>query len=67
MSSDDQDPLVTRDHVVETLRHAGLDARTINETLSDAVLPARLSKVLQYLTRHGITRESLIERMGGSP
>jgi len=67
MSSDDQNPLISHDVAVETLRHAGVDAETISEAVRDFAFPAPLSKVLQHLAHHGITRQSLIERMGGSP
>jgi hypothetical protein len=44
-----------------------VDAETISEALRDFAFPAPLSKVLQHLAHHGITRQSLIERMGDSP
>jgi hypothetical protein len=67
MSSDDRDPVITRDHVIETLRHAGVDTDTIDAVLRDLALPARISKVLQHTAHFGITRDTLIDRMGGSP
>lgn len=67
MCSDDRDPIVTRDHVVDTLRHAGVDTETIDVVLRDLALPAPISKVLQHASHFGLTRETLIDRMGGSP
>jgi hypothetical protein len=67
MSSDDQNPLISHDLAVETLRHAGVDAETISEALRDFAFPAPLSRVLRHLAHHGITRQSLIERMGDGP
>ena len=57
----DQNPLISHDVAVETLRHIGVDAETISEALRDFAFPAPLSKVLQHLAHHGMARQSLIE------
>jgi hypothetical protein len=57
---------VTRQHVVEVLRAAGLPevaeeaSRSLPEELD-------LERAASFLERYGITKDALISRMGGSP
>ena len=57
---------VTRQHVVDVLRTAGLpqEADEANRSLPEEV---DLELAAQFLQRYGITKDELISRMGGSP
>jgi hypothetical protein len=57
---------VTRQHVVEVLRTAGL-LEAADE--ADRSLPEQvdLERAAAFLGRYGITKDVLISRMGGSP
>jgi len=57
---------VTRQHVVDVLRTAGLREVADEATRS---LPDQLDleRAAQFLQRYGITKDVLISRMGGSP
>jgi hypothetical protein len=57
---------VTRQHVVDVLRTAGLRevADEANRSLPDQL---DLERAAQFLQRYGITKDVLISRMGGSP
>jgi hypothetical protein len=57
---------VTRQHVVDVLRTAGL---TEAADEADQSLPEQmdLERAEEFLLRYGITRDALISRMGGSP
>jgi hypothetical protein len=57
---------VTRQHVVDVLRTAGL---TEAADEADRSLPEQLDleRAEEFLLRYGITRDALISRMGGSP
>jgi hypothetical protein len=57
---------VTKRHIVEILRTAGLPqvAEEANRSLPDEV---DLERAEQFVGRHGITKDELISRMGGSP
>jgi hypothetical protein len=63
----DRDPVVDRAHVAEVLRHVGLDTEQIATVLDDVEFPSRLSHILPQVAKYGISRERLIDRMGGSP
>ena len=58
--------LVTKQHVIEVLRTAGLPqvAEEANRTLPDEV---DMEVAAEFVGRYGITRDMLISRMGGSP
>lgn len=57
---------LSKEEVVAMLRRAGLPevAEDANRSLPD---PVDLEVVAQFGGRHGITRDWLISRMGGSP
>ena len=57
---------VTKQHVVEVLRTAGLRqvADEANRSLPDEM---PLERAEQFVGRYGITKDQLISRMGGSP
>jgi len=57
---------VTRQHVVEVLRTAGLPevADEANRSLPEEL---DLELAAEFLARYGITKDALISRMGGSP
>jgi hypothetical protein len=57
---------VTREHVVDVLRTAGLqqEADEANQSLPEEL---DLERAAQFLQRYGITKDALISRMGGSP
>jgi hypothetical protein len=56
----------SRKHVVTLLRRLGLKevAEEARQTLPDPVDEPELQR---FATVHGLSRESLMERMGGSP
>jgi hypothetical protein len=58
--------LITKHEVVRVLRNAGLHdaADEAEKSLPDTL---DLEDALQFGLRHGITRDELISRMGGSP
>ena len=58
--------LITKEHVVEVLRKAGLPevAEEAERSLPD---PVELDRAAEFGQRYGITRDDLISRMGGSP
>lgn len=58
--------LVTRRHVVDILRVAGLPdlAEEAHQELSD---PVEYTHAESFLARYGITKDELISRAGGSP
>ena len=57
---------VTREHVVEVLRTAGMPevAEEANRSLPEEL---DLERAAEFLARYGITKDALISRMGGSP
>jgi hypothetical protein len=57
---------VTKQHVVEVLRTAGM-LEAADE--ADRSLPEELDleRAAEFLGRYGITKDALISRMGGSP
>ena len=57
---------VSREHVVEVLRTAGMYdvADEANRSLPDEL---DLDRAAEFLARYGITKDALISRMGGSP
>ncbi len=57
---------VTRQHVVDILRIAGLPelAEEVRRTLPD---PVEYNHAARFLARYGITKDELISRRGGSP
>jgi hypothetical protein len=56
---------VTREHVVGILRAAGLSEAAVD---AERELPDEVEyqQAEEYLGRHGITKDELISRMGGS-
>jgi hypothetical protein len=63
----DRDPLIERANIERMLRRAGADEQKIAAALRGVEFPAQLSRLDRHLSRLGITREHLIDRMGGSP
>jgi hypothetical protein len=57
---------VTRQHVVDILRIAGLPelAREAHRVLPD---PVEDNHAARFLAQYGITKDELISRVGGSP
>jgi hypothetical protein len=57
---------VTRRHVVDILRVAGLPdlAEEAHQVLSD---PVEYNHAERFLAQYGITKDELISRVGGSP
>ena len=57
---------VTRQHVVDILRTAGLRelAEKAHRVLPD---PIEYNHAARFLAEYGITKDELISRMGGSP
>jgi ABC-type taurine transport system substrate-binding protein len=62
-----RDPVVERADVVKILQRAGLDEQDIATALRGVQFPERASQIATQLMHLGITRERLIDRMGGSP
>jgi hypothetical protein len=58
--------LVSRQHVVDVLRTAGMmeEADMAARDLPD---PVDLDRAARFLAPYGITKDALISRMGGSP
>ena len=61
------DPVVERVHVERILHRAGVDEQMIKKTLSGVTFPARISQIAPLLMHLGITRDRLVDGMGGSP
>jgi hypothetical protein len=57
---------ITRQHVVDLLRGAGLPeaAEEAGRALPD---PVEYIDAEEFLAQHGITRDELVSRVGGSP
>ena len=66
-SEGDRDPMVSRAHVEGVLQRAGWTPEDIATELDGLDLPGRLSHITERLGHHGITRDRLMDRMGGSP
>jgi hypothetical protein len=62
-----RDPVVERAEVVKILRRVGMDEQNITTALSGMEFPDRASHIAPQLVHLGITRDRLIDRMGGSP
>lgn len=57
---------VSRQSVVDTLRRLGY-AQQADEALQELPDPVDYEQVKQFGEQHGISRDELIDRMGGSP
>jgi hypothetical protein len=59
----------TRSHeeVARVLRHAGYPDEFIREVLSQLPDPIDVERDQQILGRYGLSRERLMERLGGGP
>jgi hypothetical protein len=57
---------VTRQRVADTLRKMGMP-EAADEALRVLPDPVDLSQVEEFCERHGLSRDELISRMGGSP
>jgi hypothetical protein len=62
-----QDLTVSREHVMAVLERAGLPWGEAREATADLDFPASLSVVTAHLARYGITHNSPVDRLGGSP
>lgn len=56
----------SRQEIVNVLRKAGL-YELAEEAMRDLPDPVDFDRVLQWAAQHGVSREGLINRMGGSP
>ena len=63
----DRDPLVSRADAVRVLQRVGVSPDKISGLLDGIEFPARVSHLSGRLGHVGITRGSLMDRMGGSP
>jgi hypothetical protein len=63
----DNDPLLSREHVMQILHRAGLDQGQIATILEGMEFPSRLSKIQQKGVEHGLSHTELTDRLGGSP
>jgi len=57
---------VTRQHVVDLLRRTGFP-EAADEAMRVLPDPVDLDEVAAWAAPHGITKDELINRMGGSP
>jgi hypothetical protein len=57
---------VSRQWVVELLRHLGY-SQEADEAMRVLPDPVDREELLEFGTRHGISRDELTSRMGGSP
>jgi hypothetical protein len=57
---------VTRQHVVDVVRAAGL-RDVADEAIRSLPDPVEYERAAEFLLRHGITKDALISSMGGSP
>jgi hypothetical protein len=62
-----RDPVVERAEVVKVLQRVGMDDQDIATALSGVGFPDRVSHIAPQLMHLGITRDRLIDQMGGSP
>ncbi len=62
----DDDPMYNRQHVVDMLRRMGLSEQA-EEAMRELPEQFDLQELQKWSARHGITRDDLISRMGGSP
>ena len=63
----ENDPLLSREHVVQILHRAGLDQGQIATMLEGMEFPSRLSRLQQRGMEYGLSHTELTDRMGGSP
>lgn len=61
------DPVVERAQIVQILERAGVDEQRIATALSGVKFPDHISRLTPQLLRLGITKDRLIDQMGGSP
>ncbi|MGH2910025.1 MAG: hypothetical protein ACRDK8_12075 [Solirubrobacteraceae bacterium] len=59
--------LVPHAEAAKVLRWAGLPRERIDAVLRDLPDPIDIERDANALAKHGVSRESLIARMGGSP
>jgi hypothetical protein len=57
---------ITRQHVVDLLRRTGFP-EAADEAMRALPDPVDLDEVVAWAAPHGITKDELINRMGGSP
>jgi hypothetical protein len=57
---------VTREHVLDILAHAHLTAEQERNILALSY-PADLDEVIAEFARYGVTRDWLVNQLGGSP
>jgi hypothetical protein len=62
-----RDPLVDRARVVQVLQRVGLSPDKIDALLEGVEFPDRVSHLEGRLVHIGITKDRLMDRMGGSP
>jgi hypothetical protein len=59
--------LRSHEEAARLLRRAGYSDELINEVLSQLPDPVDIRRDEQILARYGLTRERMMDRMGGSP
>jgi hypothetical protein len=59
--------LRSKAEAVEVLRRAGVPEETIRELMAALPDPIDMERDANLLASYGITREHLVDRMGGSP
>jgi hypothetical protein len=57
---------VTRQHVIDVLRRAGVGAEAM-EAAASLPDPVDIDEASRVLLSYGITKDELVSRMGGSP
>jgi hypothetical protein len=57
---------ISRQRIVTTLRRAGLQDAA-NDALATLPEQVDITDAVEFCTAHGLTKESLMDRMGGSP
>jgi hypothetical protein len=58
---------ITKDEARRVMQRAGIPPETIDGLLAELHDPVDFDRDRQALERHGVTRDSLIDLMGGSP
>jgi hypothetical protein len=66
MTHMDDDTIYNRQHIADMLRRMGLTEQA-NEAMRELPEEFSLGELQKWSERHGITRDDLISRMGGSP
>ena len=60
-------PTFPKREFLQILRRGGVPAKTVQEVADNLADPVDLDRDAEFLLQRGITRSSLVSRMGGSP